>query len=383
MKKDPRPRIALLGMGILGGGPLGQGIPVITDLFTRLSSFYEIVFYSFNTVELSQVPFTIRVEQLNRWKAPGRLKYFILALRLIINHIRSPYDLLFAVAAYPTGMYAVILGKLLRRPVIVQYIALEAVCLREISSGNLCHCKLKKITKWVSEKSTSLVMISDYQKKIAEQSLPTTRNIEVLPLRIDHQNFRFEKRQITFPVQFIHVAYYSPIKDQLTLFRAFAEITKDIDCHLTIVGSGFNTPEVTELLNDLNLINHVTFKGPLPYSQIPAQFNQAHILIHTSLFESLCVVMQEAMASGVAVCGTNVGMLADIGSQLAVIVPPKNYSQLAKKIIGLVKDQIAYDKITYEAYQWITFNGAAWASENYRAFIDTQLSGMNSKNTIK
>ncbi len=30
-----KPRLALLGMGILGGGALGQGIPVLADLFAR------------------------------------------------------------------------------------------------------------------------------------------------------------------------------------------------------------------------------------------------------------------------------------------------------------------------------------------------------------
>src|SRR5258705_10099517 len=258
MKKGSRARIALVGMGILGGGPLGQGIPALADLFNRLSFYYQIEFYSFNRVDVSQVPFSIRVKQASNWKIPGRLKYLMLAMRLMIDHTCRPYDLLFAVAAYPTGRYAVILGKLLGRPVIVQYIALEAACLPEIDYGNLCKPWLGKITKWVSEESTALVMITDYQKKIAVQNLPTMRNIDVLPLRIIPQNFQFVKRQITFPLQFIHIAYYSPVKDQLTLFRAFAEVTKRFDCHLTIIGSGFDIPQVTESLKELGLINKIT-----------------------------------------------------------------------------------------------------------------------------
>ena len=131
---------------------------------------------------------------------------------------------------------------------------------------------------------------------------------------------------------------------------------------------------------ELGLINKITFKGALTYSQIPVQFYQAHILLHTSLFESCGVVIQEAMASGVAVCSTSVGMLADIGTQFAMIVPPKDFLQLAKKIIELIQDQNTYHKITSEAYQWINKYDAAWAIENYRLFIDDLLTKAQSKN---
>jgi len=72
-------------------------------------------------------------------------------------------------------------------------------------------------------------------------------------------------------------------------------------------------------------------------------------------------------------------MLADIGAQFAVIVPPKDFSQLAKKIIELVHDQNAYHKITNDAYQWIAEHDAAWACENYRSFIDAILVDAQSK----
>src|SRR5882672_12358805 len=116
MKKGKsRPRIALLGMGVIGGGPLGQGIPAIKDLFLFLSSYYEIEFYSFKRVDLLQVPVSIRVRQPTLWKIPGRAKYMIMAIRLIINHIRNHYDLVFAITAFPTGQYAVILSQIIRR----------------------------------------------------------------------------------------------------------------------------------------------------------------------------------------------------------------------------------------------------------------------------
>jgi glycosyltransferase involved in cell wall biosynthesis len=305
----------------------------------------------------------------------------ILAIRLVLTHLRSPYDLVFGITAFPTGQYAVILSRIIRRPVIVQFIDLETVCLADIGYGNLCKPWLKKITIWVSENATALVMVADYQKKIAQESIPISRNIDVLPLRIIPQDFQFIERHITFPVQFIHVAYYSPIKDQHTMFKAFAEVAKKIDCRLTIIGSGFDVPEVQIMLNDLKIADKITFTGPLPYSQIPKQFQHAHILLHTARFETGCAVIQEAMASGVAVCGTRVGILADLGERFGVIVPPKDAAQLASEILLLIEDSSRYKRIVNEAYQWINKYDATWACENYQAFIDGILAKAQSRNS--
>ena|SRR5579859_2181753 len=146
MRKDSHRRIAVFGMGVIGGGPLNQGIPAIADLFKRLSLHYQIEFYSFSHIDTSYVPPSIRVTQVTSWRIPGRAKYILLMLRFLINHIFRRYDLIFAVAAYPTGQYAVAISKLIKKPVLVQFIALEAVCLQDIGYGNLCIPWLKRIT---------------------------------------------------------------------------------------------------------------------------------------------------------------------------------------------------------------------------------------------
>ena len=375
-----RSRIALLGMGIIGGGPLGQGIPAIKDLFLFLSTHYDIEFYSFKRVDLLKVPRSIQVRQPASWRIPDRIKYMTMAIRLVLNHLRNPYDLIFGISAFPTGQYAVILSRVIRRPVIVQFIDREGVCIADIGFGNLCQPWLHKITQWVSEHATALVMVSDYQKRVANESMALSRGIDVLPLRINPLNFRFIERKITFPVQFVHIAYYHQVKDQHTLFTCFADVARKIDCHLTVIGSGYETSEVEELLKKLKLVSKVTFKGALPYSQIPNQFNTAHIMIHTSRFESCCLVMQEAMASGVAVCGTHVGILADLGDRYGIIVQPKDASRPASKILDLIENEELYERITKNAYQWITEHNEAWANENYRRLIDSLLESPQSRN---
>jgi glycosyltransferase involved in cell wall biosynthesis len=368
-----KPRIALIGMSVMGGGSLNNGIPVLVDLFGRLSHHYEIVFYSFQKVYRPNVPESIHVVDSPFQRLPGRLKYLLLIARIILDHIRSQYSLFFAVSAYPPGWAAIFLGRILRRPVLTQIIALEAVAMRDINFGNLTIPWLAQITRSVCSKTNWLVAVSDYQALLARRDLPTQRSIEVLPLRINPSRFRFRRRKITGPVQFIHIAYYSPIKDQDMMFRAFAQVCKSVECRLTIIGEGYQTKPVTRTLALLGIQDKVILKGFVPQNEIPFHFDDKHILLHTARFETGCAVIQEAMASGVAVCGTRVGLLSDIGDDYAIIVPPGDDQELASRILQLIDDPLLFERLTENAYQWIVKFDAQWAARNYQEFIDSKL----------
>ena len=369
MKRNSKPRLALFGYGILGGGTLGHGIPVLADLFERLSNDFEIVYYCFVKINTAQVPPNVKVRQVTSIRLPGRVKFFLLTLSCAIDHIRNPFSIIFAVSIFPTAQWALRVGKAFKIPVVVQIIALEAVALEDIGYGNLVNPQLRKITKGVCERADFLVAVAEYQKDIAVTSLPTQRDIVVLPLRIDVRNFPYNDRKISFPVQFIHIAYYSPIKDQDTMFRAFAKVAQEIDCHLTVIGEGFKIDKVRQMMKDLRIDDRVTFTGSVSQSQLPQYLRKAHILLHTARFETGCAVIQEAMSSGVAVIGTRVGILSDIGDHYAISVPVGDDEQLTNEILKLVSNSQMYDRIRKEAYQWIVKYDAVWAYEKYRSFL--------------
>jgi glycosyltransferase involved in cell wall biosynthesis len=368
MKKS-KPRLALFGVGSLGGMTGMQGNPLLTDLVERLSADFEIVYYTFSKVSLANIPKDIKVRQLIPIRFPWRLKYLFLFIRALADHFHEPFSLLFSVSVYPTGLFSLILGRVIRRPVLVQLIATEAAKVDGIRV-HLTVPWLKRITKIVCAKADVLVVVSDYQKERAIVDLPTSRQIEVLPKRVNPKKFIYRKRKLTYPVQFIQVAYYSPLKDQDAMFRAFSLVVQKIDCRLTVVGEGFNVPKVQTMLKDLSISEKVNCVGFVSQSELPQYYDNAHILLHTSRFEGCCAVIQEAMASGVAVCGTNVGILNDIGDRYAVITPARDPEKLAEAILKLVNDPMKYESITVEAYQWITQYDAEWSAKNYKALID-------------
>ncbi|HEY5745723.1 MAG TPA: glycosyltransferase [Chryseolinea sp.] len=362
-----KPRLAVLGMGTLSTGNLG--VPVMVDLFDRLSADFSIVFYSFLPIDSSLVPSSFVVRQTVGMRMPGRVKYFLLALRCLWDHLFSPFSLFFSVSIYPTGRWAVALGKLVNRPVLVQLIATEAGTSPDISIGNFAIPWLKKITLDVCRNADVVAVVADYQKKFAVKNLQTRKEIAVLPLRINTKKFSYLERRVSYPIQFIHIAFYSVLKDQDTLFAAFSKIAQQIPCHLTVIGEGFNVPKVHAMMKDLKIADKVTFTGFVENEELPRYLNNSHILLHTALFESGCAVIQEAMASGVVVVGTDVGILSDIGEEYAVIVPTRDAESLAKKTIELTQDPARYEKIRDTAFEFISTYGEEWSHRNYRDFI--------------
>jgi glycosyltransferase involved in cell wall biosynthesis len=363
-----KPRVALFAKGVIAGGNLGYGIPVLKELFDRLSADFEIVLYSFSSMNEAKALHDIQVRQIN-FPFPARIKGFLLAVCFVIDHIFRGYNAMFAVSVYPAGYWALKLSHLFKLPTIVQIIGLEAVAMKDIGCGNLLHPKLKRITEEVCIQATVLIAVAEYQKLVALHSLPTSRKIDVLPLRVNYERFQYQKRQIDFPVKFLHIAYYSPIKDQDMMFSTFARISQMMKAELKVIGDGYNIPRVREMLKRLNIEDKVIFTGEIDQFEIPCHFKSSHILFHTARFETGCAVIQEAMASGVAVCGTRVGILADIGDDFAVIVPVGDDEQLAVRTLQLIHDPAWYDRITTNAYQWITTYDSVWSYNNYKNFL--------------
>ena len=151
-----------------------------------------------------------------------------------------------------------------------------------------------------------------------------------IPLGVDPQKFSFGTPKPGPPFKFLHVANLTEVKDQATLIRAFDLIRKEIDSHLTVVGPDYLNGQLQKLVAALGLTNHVTFTGPIPNIELPSSYRDAHFLLHSSLYESEAVVVLEAMSCGVAVCGTAVGILADLHEKCCLAARPRDYQGLAR-----------------------------------------------------
>ncbi len=85
---------------------------------------------------------------------------------------------------------------------------------------------------------------------------------------------------------------------------------------------------------------------------MPAFYDEAHILLHTSLYEGQGLVFMEAAASGTLIAGTCVGILSDMGEDCGLRVSVKEPKLLAEKIMQALQTK-NYLAMTGAARMWV------------------------------
>jgi len=133
------------------------------------------------------------------------------------------------------------------------------------------------------------------------------------------------------------VARFNPQKDHRNLILGFNDVVQARpDAHLLLIGRGMtnDNSEVTTLIRELGLTNHVTLAGPR--QDIPAVMNGIDLHVLGSAFgEAFPNVLSEAMCCGTPCVATDVGDSATIVGDTGRIVPPRDPKALARAILEL------------------------------------------------
>jgi glycosyltransferase involved in cell wall biosynthesis len=101
---------------------------------------------------------------------------------------------------------------------------------------------------------------------------------------------------------------------------------------------------------------------------------QSDILLHTSLSEGHPIVVEEAMSSGVVVCGTKVGLLYDL-PDCCISVDVKDFESLAAATLELIHDSHRIIQVRQLAYQWATRHSMQWTVDEMMALYSTRIHG--------
>jgi glycosyltransferase involved in cell wall biosynthesis len=227
----------------------------------------------------------------------------------------------------------------------------------------------RKLVLWTLANSDEVVTLTKFLWDKLLQAGLKQRQVNVIPHGVDTLQFEYSVRPLSRPIAFLHIANLHPVKDQLTLLRAFKIISNKVDATLKIVGEGILAQEIRKLVFDLGLNGRVAFVGALPYGEIPYHYSTADFLLHTSLSEGQSVVANEAMSSGVIVCGTAVGLLYD-EPRLCISVEVSDYENLALKVLQLLDDPGRMNQLKRDGYRWATAHDLNWTTQRYAALYD-------------
>lgn len=380
MQKSQTMRIAIIVPGGVGETPEGgKPLPALTSLLGRMAKEFEVTVYSLSGVLPAALPsgtpvFRLRaVQGGNGDPLPARMAR--LAGLLLKDHFTGKYGLVHGFWAFPAGFLAVALGKLLRIPSIVSLQGGEAACIPQIRYGNMAHPRLKKITLWTCRRAGELTALTRFQEQELRRFGLEREGIRIIPYGAEAQFYPAGEKKLLPPYRFLHVGNLTGVKDQPTLLRAFARVSREAACELRIVGPDYLGGELQSLAVELGIAGKVTFTGHLSHAELPAHYQWAQALLHTSYYEGQGIVIAEAAAAGVAIAGTAVGLIADLGESCAVAAPVGDDKMLAEKLLSLLRRPEEWERIRRNAREWALQHNAEWTARQFITLYQRALEG--------
>jgi L-malate glycosyltransferase len=137
----------------------------------------------------------------------------------------------------------------------------------------------------------------------------------------------------------VNVARFHPVKDQVTLLRAFRQVAAEhSDVDLLLVGDGPLRGDLERLAHELNLDRRVHFLGVR--HDVAAILHASQVFVLTSVCEGAPLTLLEAMAAGISPVVTAVGGNPEIVRDGidGYLTPRGNAEAIAEAIEKLLDD---------------------------------------------
>ena len=143
----------------------------------------------------------------------------------------------------------------------------------------------------------------------------------------------------------------TPLKGLYYLLQAVAEITRERNLRLVVIGTPKKNGGVVKLIDKLGIRRHVTFTGRISDAEFVRQYARAAVAVVPSVYEGFGLPVGEAMACGVPVISTTGGALPEVVGDAGILVPPADHGALAAAIVDLLDPPEKAQALGREGYK--------------------------------
>ncbi len=199
--------------------------------------------------------------------------------------------------------------------------------------------------KWVKKIFEEAAALTTVSQKLGErlQALFNVQAMHIIPNVADTKFFNYVQSQPT-RFRFLHAStmdHPKNVEGMLRVLHRLKKIRNDWEC----VMLGWDTPVLKTLCTELQLDDHVQWKGVVPYKAVAVEMEQASALLMFSRYENQPCVILEALCCGLPVIATRVGGIPEVvNSSNGILVDPGNEEQLLNACIQLMDQQHQYDR---------------------------------------
>ncbi|MBC8253340.1 MAG: glycosyltransferase family 4 protein [Ardenticatenia bacterium] len=139
----------------------------------------------------------------------------------------------------------------------------------------------------------------------------------------------------------LFVSTIEPRKNLPALLQAYRKLRDDYksDVKLVLAGRrGWLSEEVYEVVEALNLAEHVRFLGRVPSGHLVYLYNAARMLVHPSFYEGFGLPPLEAMNCGTPTIVSNVSALPEVVGDASILVDPHDIDGLTVAMWRVLTD---------------------------------------------
>ncbi len=136
-----------------------------------------------------------------------------------------------------------------------------------------------------------------------------------------------------------------------TVIKAFAGVLREIpNAEFVLAGRGKSELALKELAENMNVAKNTKFLGTLNKNELSQFYKASDIFVNMSTSETQSLTLMQAMSSGLPVVGANARALPEyIKENTGFLVEPGNHTELAKKLIYLIKNDKLINDLGAEA----------------------------------
>lgn len=135
----------------------------------------------------------------------------------------------------------------------------------------------------------------------------------------------------------IMVARFENQKDQYFLINTLAELPKNLDWRLDLIGDGPNLQKCKDLTKSKQLDNKIIFHGQS--FKVKEFLNQADIFILISKYEGFPLTILEAMRASLPIIASDVGGVKEsVTAQNGFLIPKNDNIALRTALVNLITD---------------------------------------------
>ena len=241
------------------------------------------------------------------------------------------------------GVPAVLLGRALRRPVVLTeqwsvFLPDDPATLSPL---------MRRVAKFAFERADLVLPVSEALRD-GIRALGVDTEFRVVPNVVDERRFHPAEHAARNGgrAKLIGVGGLYEAKGWEFLLEAIALLARERrDFDVDILGDGELRPRYEELVRRLELGDLVTFHGWLPKDEVAKRVRDSDLFVLTSRYDSNPCAVIEALASGVPVVGTAVGGIPDLlRDGMGLLAEPGDAESVARQIATALDERERWDR---------------------------------------